>query len=233
MAYKRISPIVVAEGGTGASTFTTNGILYGNGTSAIGVTSAGTTGQVLTSNGSGSAPTYQAAPGGANLYLIQSQTASSSASLTFTTGITSTYNTYFLVWSAVVPATNAAILQMQFSTDGGMTYVNSGYASGINYAAFNTATLTNANSSTVILLSDATSNSASIGANGNAYLYDLTNANTTSITGQVCFNGSTAGAGAYGYLIAGSGPASVNALKVFFSSGNISAGTFTLFGILE
>ena len=45
----------VAHGGTGKDTLTTNGILYGNGTSAIGATSAGSAGQVLTSNGS-SAP---------------------------------------------------------------------------------------------------------------------------------------------------------------------------------
>ncbi len=37
----------VDQGGTGAGTFTTNGVLYGNGTSAIGVTAAGTNGQLL------------------------------------------------------------------------------------------------------------------------------------------------------------------------------------------
>lgn len=39
----------VTSGGTGAATFTTNGVLFGNGTSAIQVTSAGTDGKVLTS----------------------------------------------------------------------------------------------------------------------------------------------------------------------------------------
>ena len=47
----------VAAGGTAATTFTANGILYGNGTSALGVTAAGTTGQVLIGN-TGSAPTW-------------------------------------------------------------------------------------------------------------------------------------------------------------------------------
>ncbi len=45
--------IGVADGGTGVSTFTTNGVLYGNGASAIQVTSAGTDGQVLQANASG------------------------------------------------------------------------------------------------------------------------------------------------------------------------------------
>ena len=39
----------VASGGTGAGTFTTNGILYGNGTGALQVTAAGADGKVLTS----------------------------------------------------------------------------------------------------------------------------------------------------------------------------------------
>jgi len=42
--------LAVADGGTGASTFTTNGVLYGNGTNAIQVTSAGSNGFILKSN---------------------------------------------------------------------------------------------------------------------------------------------------------------------------------------
>lgn len=48
MAYKRISPQPVVEGGTGASTLTAHGVLIGEGTSAITPTAVGTTGQVLT-----------------------------------------------------------------------------------------------------------------------------------------------------------------------------------------
>ena len=40
----------VASGGTGATTFTSNGILYGNGTNALQVTAAGTDGFILYSN---------------------------------------------------------------------------------------------------------------------------------------------------------------------------------------
>jgi hypothetical protein len=47
----------VAAGGSGAVTFTANGVLYGNGTSALGVTAAGTTGQVLVGN-TGGAPSW-------------------------------------------------------------------------------------------------------------------------------------------------------------------------------
>jgi hypothetical protein len=51
----------VGSGGTAATTFTANGVLYGNGTSALGVTGAGTTGQVLLANTSG-APTWGSVP---------------------------------------------------------------------------------------------------------------------------------------------------------------------------
>ena len=56
--------IAVADGGTGAGTFTSKGILYGNGTSALAATSAGTAGQVLISGGSGGTPAFGNIDGG-------------------------------------------------------------------------------------------------------------------------------------------------------------------------
>jgi len=47
----------VAQGGTGATTFTANGIVYGNSASALQVTAAGTTGQILIGNTS-AAPSW-------------------------------------------------------------------------------------------------------------------------------------------------------------------------------
>ncbi len=48
----------VNQGGTGATTLTDNGVLIGNGTGAVDVTAAGTTGQVLTAVTGGN-PTFQ------------------------------------------------------------------------------------------------------------------------------------------------------------------------------
>lgn len=53
--------LVVGNGGTGAATFTTDGVIFGNGTSALGVTAAGTTGQVLIGN-TGTAPSFTNTP---------------------------------------------------------------------------------------------------------------------------------------------------------------------------
>ena len=64
----------VAGGGTGAATFAANGVLFGNGTGAVGVTAVGTATHVLTSNGSGNAPTFQAAGSGASDKITEGNT---------------------------------------------------------------------------------------------------------------------------------------------------------------
>jgi hypothetical protein len=66
----------VEHGGTGVSSFTDAGVLIGNGTGAVQATSAGTAGQVLTSNGTGVDPTFQdAASGGGGGVSIQATAA--------------------------------------------------------------------------------------------------------------------------------------------------------------
>jgi hypothetical protein len=53
-----IAGLPVARGGTGNTTLTSKGVMFGNGTSAVGATAAGTAGQVLTSSGAGVDPTW-------------------------------------------------------------------------------------------------------------------------------------------------------------------------------
>lgn len=53
----------VANGGTGATSLTAHDVLVGNGTGAITPVSPSTVGKVLTSNGTGSDPSFQALPG--------------------------------------------------------------------------------------------------------------------------------------------------------------------------
>ena len=49
----------VANGGTGANTLTANNVILGNGTSAVQLAAPGVAGTVLTSTGTGTAPTFQ------------------------------------------------------------------------------------------------------------------------------------------------------------------------------
>ncbi len=80
----------VANGGTGATTLTSNGVLIGNGTSAISATAEGTTGQVLTGV-TGSAPTWATPSGGVGSsisdYKTSAQTITSSTTLVDCTGL--------------------------------------------------------------------------------------------------------------------------------------------------
>ena len=58
-----ITDLVVADGGTGVGSFTSKGILYGNGTGVLQVTAAGTEGQILQA-GSGGTPEFANVDGG-------------------------------------------------------------------------------------------------------------------------------------------------------------------------
>jgi|GEM_PF-3352551 len=68
------TPLSVAQGGQGVATLASKGILFGNGTSEVGVTAVGTATHVLTSNGAGVDPTFQAP--GPQIHTIQKFTAS-------------------------------------------------------------------------------------------------------------------------------------------------------------
>ena len=55
--------LTVANGGTGASALTNHGVVLGQAAAAVAVTAAGTSGQVLTSNGASADPTFQTSSG--------------------------------------------------------------------------------------------------------------------------------------------------------------------------
>ena len=57
-----------------------------------------------------------------SLQLLSSQTASNSASVSFTTQLTSTYDVYMFAFIDINPATNDTGFAVNFSTDGGSTY---------------------------------------------------------------------------------------------------------------
>jgi hypothetical protein len=84
--------LTVPNGGTGNGSVTANGLLYGNGTSALGVLAPGMSGYVLTTNGSGSAPSWVATagtlPSGSNGQLLYNNGTSwvTSAGPSFTGG---------------------------------------------------------------------------------------------------------------------------------------------------
>lgn len=91
MAYKRISPQPVVEGGTGDQTFTAYAVITGGttGTGALqNVVGVGTSGQVLTSAGAGALPAWQTLGGSSITITGDTGGAITSSSFTFTGGTT-------------------------------------------------------------------------------------------------------------------------------------------------
>jgi hypothetical protein len=130
----------VAAGGTNVTSFTANGIVYGNGTSALGVTAAGATGEVLIGN-TGSAPTWGSLSGSAvttfqtSLNGLTPSTATSGAvTLAGTLGATSggtgltSYTTGDIIYSS---ATNT-LAKLPAGTNGQILSLASGIPSWIN-----------------------------------------------------------------------------------------------------
>jgi hypothetical protein len=109
--------LTVSNGGTGAATFTANGVIYGNGTSALGVTGAGTTGQVLVAT-TGGAPSWSAVPSTAAV-----------TSITFgTTGLTpSSATTGAVTVAGTLVAANGGTGQSSY-TIGDLLYASSSTA---------------------------------------------------------------------------------------------------------
>ena len=73
-------------------------------------------------NDSVSAVTSFANASGGTLILLSTQTASSSATISFTTGLDSTYDEYIFKFINIHPANNGVSLNFNMSTDGGSNY---------------------------------------------------------------------------------------------------------------
>jgi hypothetical protein len=176
--------------------------------------------------------------GGGSFVLVEQHTATNSASLNFTTGISSTYDDYQIELLNVVPVSNAVNLIMRMSTDGGATYDSgSNYfwdalswraGSGtVNAGGTDTSIgLTAANS---LSISNATTMGASFSLN---FFQPLSTTLYKQVRGKGMMlfqDGSTRVmlevGGQYTSTTA------VNAFQFLMSSGNISSGTIRLYGL--
>ena len=149
-----------------------------NTTQALGVGSSpayGTSGQVLTSAGTSASPTWTTPSSGA-MSLISTQTASSSASLSWT-GLSS-YDKYILIYENICSNGNLILTIGYGATP---TYITSGYLTQLMYCIQTQSAPVNATptSSSVPLTAYAYGylNSTPPGASGNCYIL---NANSTS-----------------------------------------------------
>ncbi len=171
------------------------------------------------------------------LVLLEQHTASTSATLNFTTCISSTYDEYMIEILDLKPATNSVGFGMRVGTGGGPTYdTGNNYA----YSAFR-----------------YTSGAAS-GTGGNAALSsfpldggDPTIVNTSGLSGTIKFYAPAAGVarrrltGQSAYTTGGSGEigavfsfhyiptTAITAFQFLASSGNITSGTIRVYGVAK
>lgn len=216
---------------TGAGT--AGGVLYSAGGAAPVFSAAGTSGQVLTSGGAG-APTW-AAPATSGLVFISSQTVSTSvASVDFTSGITSTYDNYKIVFSNFRVSAGAGRIVMRLYSGGAWAtgYMNAGVFGQagnvvgslvVNNNGFigangggtpNTATVW---SGALVLSSVNTVTSYASAVNGTISGLGNTEASTTNFT----IGGTKTSSG------------TVTGFQLYFDTGNIVSGTVSLYGMAK
>jgi hypothetical protein len=233
----------VANGGSGRTSATAYAVICG-GTTSTGaeqsIASVGTSGQVLTSNGAGALPTFQtpAGGGGGGLVFISTQTASASSSLSFTSGLSSTYTTYMIIIQGLYTSATTTI-KMTCSNDGGSTYFNSYYDVCLTKISSDAGTqaITVATNAADWDLSAGvnTQNSIATTTNGTIYLSNLNAGNGNYADAR--FDISTSKSGGYGSWTQGVGKvqltsaSAVNAIKFAPTSGTFTAGTITLYGL--
>ena len=172
---------------------------------------------------------------------ISSQTASNSASLSFTTGLDSTYKAYKFVFVNMHPRTDNTIFQFNGSTDGGSnynvtkttTFFSANHLEDDSYAALNYLTAQDLAQSTSFqnISYDALGNASDESYAGSMTLF---NPSSTTYVKHFIANGSTyyLDGGELNTYIAGycNTTSAVNAVQFKMASGNMD-GTIYLYGI--
>ena len=177
-----------------------------------------------------------------NLVFISRSTASSSSSLSITSGIDSTYKEYIFLFNNIHPATDGGILQFNLSIDGGSNYIvaktSTTFRSYHNEAGNSTALeyttgddLTQGTGAQRIIPAIGSDNDQS----GSGFLHLFEPSSTTfvkhfissSTFAQASDYTETCFAAGYGNTTS-----AINAIQFSMDSGNIDAGTITMYGVL-
>ena len=174
--------------------------------------------------------------------LISSQTASNSASLSFTTGIDSTYKAYKFVFVNIKPATDNVNFTFNMSTDSGSNYnvtkTSTVFKANANEAGNDTAFFYDTgidlaqSTGFQVLTANGIGNASDKNLSG--YL-DLFNPSSTTYVKHFMMRNNSLISSDYTVdtYVAGYGntTSAINAVRFQMASGNISAGTIYLYGI--
>jgi hypothetical protein len=178
---------------------------------------------------------------GGGLNLISTQTASSSATIDFTSGIDSTYKEYIFKFYNIHPATNGIFFQFNMSTDGGSNYNVT--KTTTSFYAYHTEGDVSAileywsagdlaQSTSDQRLSYETKNDADAHVSGELHLFNPSS--TTFVKHFISrYINYWQNDGNFDQYIAGYGntTSAIDAIQFKFSSGNIDSGTIKLYGV--
>jgi hypothetical protein len=209
---------------TAANNITTSGVF-----TADAITNASVTGITVLANAED------------GITLISSQTASASASISFTTGIDATYKAYKFVFVNIHPSGDDAAFQFNLSTDSGSNYNITKTTTFFRTQHTEAGTLADLSYRTGLDLAQSTSFqplAEGVSADNDSNLsgtLQLFNPSSTTYVKHFISNVSNFYSSTYLFnsLAAGYGntTSAVNAIQFKFSFGNIDAGTIYLYGI--
>ena len=189
------------------------------------------TGTLPAANGGTGATSFTAGA----LNKISSATASASASLSFNL-TTATYDNFLLVGHRIRPATDAAEAYMYFSEDSGSSYLSTTMYSGRTYVRLTGGNTTGSEQNSI---SGAVQLGTDLGNDGDGgcqiWLYGMANAHSGA--NKFCNATWTAKHNVddyswdTGFICIGNN--AINNVKVQMSSGNLTTGVFTLYGLVK
>jgi hypothetical protein len=175
-----------------------------------------------------------------NMILLSSQTASNSASISFTTGIDSTYKEYQFYFIDINPATDGTDFSFNMSTDSGSSYnvtKTSSFFRSFHFeddtsAGIDYITTTDLAQSTAfqLLTENGLSNDADASLSGSLTIFNP--ASTTYVKHYISTNSLIKVTYAINSFIAGYGntTSAINAIQFKMASGNFD-GTILMYGI--
>jgi len=177
-----------------------------------------------------------------SMVLISEQTASSSANISFTSGIDSTYPIYKFEFINIHPSNDAPLFRYIASTNGGSsygvatttTYFYAGHLENDSATFLAYETRDEAQSTNPIAFSDTTGSDNDQSLSGEMFLY---NPSSTTFVKHHMSRINTAGNAEQSndVFVAGyfNTTSSVNAIQFTFASGNIDSGKIKLYGIKD
>ena len=186
-----------------------------------------------------SANGFETATAGGSLVKLSSTTASSSASISFTSGLTSTYKEYIFIFNNIHPSATSH-LTFQCSTDSGSNYNTTLTSSffqaefaeaGSNEAVGYQASSDQAQGTAFQRLFSSVTTTAD--DSGSGYLHLFEPSSTTFVKHFMATANNVASAYTQNSFVAGyfNTTSAIDAIQFKLASGNIDAGTITLYGI--